>query len=432
MKTKHLSLILALLSVSLPLFAAEKKAWTDQSVPSLKETYSEYFDSFGISCEYKPWNRNFGELQSEAVRKGLSKHADSITMGNDFKPDTVIGVPWGKTAAQISKENFTASNGKTIEVPVLNGFTRMDQILKACKDSGLVMRGHVLTWHSQTPEAFFAENYDPKFSGSKIKNLVDKETMTARHEWYIKTVLEHVAEWEKTNNNGKHIVWAWDVVNEALADDAQRNYTGNSQNWLRGSTKDKDKAPKDGGSRWYQIYGSDEFIINAFRFANMYAPADVKLCYNDYNEYMDYNGGWKTSAILHLVDEIRNAPGTRIDVIGMQSHVGDSWPGVKGYENALKRFLDAGLDVHVTEFDIAAKSAASAAKLYGEYFAMLKNYGKKYAGAHKITNVTVWGISNQESWIGQDGKQYPLLFNREGSEYYPNEAFDAVIQQAKN
>ena len=63
---------------------------------------------------------------------------------------------------------------------------------------------------------------------------------------------------------------------------------------------------------------------------------------------------------------------------------------------------------------------------------MLKNYGKKYAGAHKITNVTVWGISNQESWIGQDGKQYPLLFNREGSEYYPNEAFDAVIQQAKN
>ena len=189
MKTKHLSLILALLSVSLPLFAAEKKAWTDQSVPSLKETYSEYFDSFGISCEYKPWNRHFGELQSEAVRKGLSKHADSITMGNDFKPDTVIGVPWGKTAAQISKEKFTASNGKTIEVPVLNGFTRMDQILKACKDSGLMMRGHVLTWHSQTPEAFFAENYDPKFSGSKIKNLVDKETMTARHEWYIKTVL---------------------------------------------------------------------------------------------------------------------------------------------------------------------------------------------------------------------------------------------------
>ncbi|MBR1639980.1 MAG: endo-1,4-beta-xylanase [Treponema sp.] len=437
--------IIALLSITMSfslLYAkdAEKKVWTDSSVPSIKEAYSEYFDSFGISCEYKPWNRNFGELQSSAVRQGLSKHADSITMGNDFKPDGIIGVPWGKTAAQIAKEKFTASNGKTIEVPVLNGFTRMDQILQACKDGGLLMRGHVLTWHSQTPEAFFAEGYDPKFSGSRITNLVDKETMTARHEWYIKTVLEHVAAWEKENNGGKHIIWAWDVVNEAMADDAQKVYTGDKQKWLRGSTKDKGKAPKDGGSRWYQIYENEEFIINAFTFANAYAPSDVVLCYNDYNEYMDFSGGWKTSAILHLVEELNSAPAMkvngkevkpRIDAIGMQSHVGDSWPGVKGYENALKRFLDAGLDVHVTEFDIAAKSHSSAAKLYGDYFSMLKNYGKKYSGSHKVTNVTVWGISNQESWIGNNGSQYPLLFDREGSSYYPNAAFDAVISAAQ-
>ncbi|MCR4580306.1 MAG: endo-1,4-beta-xylanase [Treponema sp.] len=430
---------------TLLLFAAAsnlyaKEVWTEDSVASIKETYSQYFDSFGISCEYKPWNRNFGELKSPEVRKGLSKHADSITMGNDFKPDSIIGVPWGKTKAEVAKEKFTASNGKTIEVPVLNGFNRMDLILQACKESGLVMRGHVLTWHSQTPEVFFAKNYDPKFSGSKITNLVDKETMTARHEWYIKTVLEHIAEWEKANNDGKHIVWAWDVVNEAMADDAQKSYSGDKQNWLRGSTKDKDKAPKDGGSRWYQIYGNDEFIINAFRFANAYAPADVVLCYNDYNEYMDYNGGYKTSAILHLVDELKAAPAAkvagkdvkpRIDAIGMQSHVGESWPGVKSYEAALVRFLNAGLDVHVTEIDMAAKSPASAAKMYGEYFSMLKKYGKKYEGANKVKNVTVWGISNQESWIEQGGKQFPLLFDRDGTTYYTNDAFDAVISAAK-
>ena len=413
-----------------------EKDWMDAETPSIKESYRNIFDSFGIACEYKPWNRNYGELESSQTRQGLSKHADSITMGNEFKPDSIFSITWGQTSAQKSGKSFTASNGKTIEVPVLNGFTQMDKILQAAKDGGLLMRGHVLTWHSQTPEAFFAENYSPKFSGSLITNLVDKETMTARHEWYIKTVLEHVAEWEAKNNDGKHIVWAWDVVNEAMADDAGKNYSGSEQNWLRGSTKDKDKAPKDGGSRWFQIYGNEEYLLNAFRFASAYAPQDLVLCYNDYNEYMDYSGGWKTSAILHLIDEIRKdepqiingkSVKARIDAMGMQSHVGDSWPGVSGYESALKRYLAAGLDVHVTEFDIAAKSKASAGKLYNSYFSMLAKYGKNYSASNCIKNLTVWGICNQDSWISNNGSQFPLLFDKKGNHYYTNEAFDAVI-----
>ena len=56
---------------------------------------------------------------------------------------------------------------------------------------------------------------------------------------------------------------------------------------VRGSTAGtKDKQPGNSGSRWYQVYKSEEFIVDAFRFANAYAPSDVKLCYNDYNEYM--------------------------------------------------------------------------------------------------------------------------------------------------
>ena len=422
-----------------------EKNWLDESVPSLKETYANIFDSFGIACEYRPWNHD-PELASEAVRKGLTKHADSITMGNEFKPDGIFSITWGQSKPAISSEKFTASNGKTIDVPVLNGFTQMDNILADCKKAGLKMRGHVLVWHSQTPEAFFAEDYNPQKSGAKITNLVDKETMTARQEWYIKTVLEHVVAWEKNNGygEGNHLVWAWDVVNEAMADDAGQTYSGSSANWLRGSTSDtKDKAPSDGGSRWYQVYGNEEFILNAFRFANAYAPADVKLCYNDYNEYMDYSGkhgSWKTSAILHIIDELKKDAGVtlggktfkaRIDVMGMQSHVGPTWPGVSGYEAALKRYLDAGVDVHVTEFDISATSQAQAASAYKDYFNMLKKYGKNYSGANKITNVTVWGINSEDSWISNNGSQYPLLFSRRGSNYYTNSAFDAVINAAK-
>ena len=40
-------------------FAASKnekkqKKWLDKSVPSIKETYEDIFDSFGIACEYAP------------------------------------------------------------------------------------------------------------------------------------------------------------------------------------------------------------------------------------------------------------------------------------------------------------------------------------------------------------------------------------------
>ena len=425
---KQISLLLSLFLVFGLLFTSCAKEanygedWCAESIPSLKEAYSNIFNTFGIACEWDPYNRNWAELGSATVRKGLAKHADSITMGNEFKPQFIFACRGGNP--QVSG-TFTASNGVTISTPVLNGFGTVDSCLKAAKDSGLIMRGHVLVWHSQTEEAFFRENY------MNNGNLVDKDTMTARQEWYIKTVIEHVNNWEKQNNGGKHIVWAWDVVNEAMADDAGTTYTGSKQNWLRGST-----GGSQGSSRWYEIYGNEEFILNAFRFANKYAPADVKLCYNDYNEYM----GSKTDACLHIISLLKEDAGitlgseefkARIDVMGMQSHVQPYWPGVSSYENALKRFLNAGVDVHVTELDIAAKTQGEAATAYGDYFRMLKKYGKNYSGAHKVENVTVWGISSQDSWISNNGTQFPLLFDRKGSSYYSNSSFDAVIAASK-
>ena len=292
------------------------------------------------------------------------------------------------------------------------------------------MHGHVLTWHSQTPEGFFREKY------SKDGALVSKEVMTARHEWYIKTVLDCVAQWEIHNGYaGKgtenHLIWAWDVVNEAMADDASDPST---DSWLRGSTAGtKDKDPANGGSRWYENYKNEDFIINAFRFANAYAPADVKLCYNDYNEYMAN----KTSAIEHIADLIKNGSEQtvggknvkpRLDAIAMQSHVGTSWPSLSEYESALKKFL-AIADVHVSELDFNAETQQAAEKAYADYFKMLKNYGKNYRNPYKITCVTIWGINNESSWINpSNGKTtYPLLFNKVGETYDTNNSFWAVI-----
>ena len=230
------------------------------------------------------------------------------------------------------------------------------------------------------------------------------------------------------------MIWAWDVVNEAMADDAGTTYTGTNQNWLRGSTSEtQGKDPANGGSRWYEIYKNEEFIINAFIFANAYAPADVKLCYNDYNEYQSN----KTSAIEHIARLIKEGAeqsiagksvSPRLDVIAMQSHVGTSWPSLSEYESALKKFL-AIADVHVSELDFNAETQQAAEKSYSEYFKMLKKYGKNYSNPYKITCVTIWGINNESSWINpSNGKTtYPLLFNKVGETYDTNNSFWAVI-----
>ncbi|MCQ2591988.1 MAG: endo-1,4-beta-xylanase [Treponema sp.] len=468
--------------------STEPVNWLSSSVPSIYETYKDCFDTIGIAAEYG----NFGlkqngsnkytatytqeywgtpsELYYEEVQNGIAKHANSITLGNELKPQFLLQW-WSGDGSKQELVDFNASNGKTIKVPAsLNGENLIYATLNVAKKMNVKMRGHVLVWHSQTPDGFFAENYQPKYDGDLITNLVTPEEMTARQEWYIKTVLECVANWEKANNygSGNHIIWAWDVVNEAMADDAGKTYSGTSQNWLRGTTGGtKDKHPNNGGSRWYQVYKNEDFIVNAFRFANAYAPEDVQLCYNDYNEYMDYSGGYKTSAIEHIAKIVKNGESQivngktvapRLDVIAMQSHVGTDWPGVNGYENALKRFL-AIADVHVSEIDFSAVTPEKAVTSYAEYFTMLQNYGKNYSGEHKVKNITIWGINNESSWINpaNDGgnKTYPLLFNLEnnvdvnkkevtynsgketlpqydvGDTYKPNDAFWAVIQAHK-
>ena len=415
---------------------------------SLKTTFVDggFFDRFGLACEQN-------ELENSNTAKGLLHHANTTTPGNELKPQFVF---WYQS--RDSKTNFTASNGKTIAVPSFINFSaKMDPYLEAAKTAGIQIRGHVLTWHSQTPEWFFTSDYSEVTydENDSPNNLADKETMTARHEWYIKSVLEHVAEWEEANGygTGNHLIYSWDVVNEAVADDAADSDTG----YLRGSTSGSSSAALDsdngcttgGGSRWYQIYGNEEFIINAFRFANAYAPADVTLCYNDYNEYLNYNdqkgGSYKTNGIKRLLNAILNGNAQtingksvkpRIDAMAMQSHVEPSWMTVSSYENALKQFLELGIDVQVTEFDIATTIEDDTGN-WSEYFNMFLKYSKKgseiskYNG-HHITGFTIWGLNDENSWISKNGTQFPLLFTKSSDgAYIPKDCFYSVIQAAE-
>jgi len=250
------------------------------------------------------------------------------------------------------------------------------------------MRGHTLSWHNQTPRWFFHENYD------EAAPLAGRDVMLARLEGYIKGVLTFV----QTEYPG--VVYAWDVVNEAV---------------------------EDGGFRdtlWHRTVGFD-FVEMAFTFARRYAAPGVALFYNDYNTAQT----WKRDLILKTILEPLKAKGL-IDGFGMQTHLTMDEPELADYKTALEMYGATGLQIHVTEMDIhnADPSEASQKKLaerYAELFRILVE--AKKSGRANVSAVTFWNLYDECSWLTQFRKEtsYPLLFNQKGE---AKPAYYAVLE----
>ncbi|MCR4733720.1 MAG: endo-1,4-beta-xylanase [Treponema sp.] len=413
--------------------------WLSDSVPSLYETYKDYFEYIGFAVEYGNFGSSWGtkkELYYPDVQKGLAKHANTISLGNEFKPQFIFSW-WGNKPS--STTDFTGSNGVTTKVPTTNsleGLSRVDSILSICKKNGLKMRGHVLLWHSQTDDAFFTEDY------SSNGTLVNADEMDARLEWYIKTILAHVADWEKTNNNGEHIIWAWDVINEVTSDGSTSSAASSStdSDWLRTS-----------GSKWYTVYNNSssitnyytgekyksyDFIINAFRFAQKYASEDIKLCYNDYGGLSGTSTSNKHQSQLRVVDLILNHKNdtnwpTRLDAMGLQSHYSVK-NSASAFEKEIKDFIAKGIDVQITELDIATcdnyknssdtvgtsgKQFNSLSDAYAAFFKVFLD-NRKTSSTKGIDSITIWGLNDEATWLNTTSQikwigesiQYPLLF----------------------
>ncbi len=309
----------------------------------------------------------------------IQENFNSMTMENEMKPESILD--W--QGSEKSSDGMPAIKEDALEKP-----------LKAAKETGIKLRGHTLVWHSQTPQWFFSKDYEPS------KGLVDKKTMRKRMESYIKQVLTYCEE------NYPGVVYAWDVTNEVMGDGG--GYRTESM--------------------WYQTYGDDSFILDAFTFARKYAGKDVKLFLNDYNTY-EAN---KRDMILAKVREL-NEKGL-IDGIGMQCHWDMDYPSVTLFETALEKFGEfKDLEIQLTEIDMhntddSEEGLKKQADRYREFFDVIVNYDR--SGKANITSVTFWGLLDEESWLsGFRGEtSYPLLFS--GScEKKP--CYDSIREAAK-
>ncbi len=346
-----------------------------QDIPSLKDLYSDYF-KIGTAVTAK-------ELAPQTTKDLILKQFNSITAGNELKPDAILD-------QKACQEMAAAGND---EDPQVN-LDSAKSILNFARENNIPVRGHVLVWHQQTPTWFFKENYDPN------GEWVSKEKMLVRMENYIKNVFAKVEE-EYSDVD----FYAWDVVNECWLDDGSARPGGTQE-----------EASKN--SPWVKIFGDNSFIKPAFEFAKKYAPEGTKLYYNDFNEYMPQ----KTDAIIKMVEEI-NSDGHYIDGIGMQSHLdarsgSDAFPSVNVYKKALDKFCETGLDIQVTELDVTVNDKDHF-KEQAQYYSDIMD--TIVAQKDKISAVVFWGTTDDQSWRAYG---YPLLFNED---YTAKESFYSII-----
>ncbi len=123
----------------------------------------------------------------------------------------------------------------------------------------------------------------------------------------------------------KDVIYAWDVVNEAISD--------RRDEYLRNSP-------------WLQICG-EEFIEAAFRYAHEADPKAM-LFYNDYNEIDPV----KRAKIIRLVKSLQQK-GVPIHGIGLQAHWAVNEPSAALLDSTLKDFAATGLSLQITELDIS-------------------------------------------------------------------------------
>jgi len=405
----------------------------EKDIPDWKTSVTESFGTGSIAGTAIMSS----EIKDDTLMELVEKHFNAVTFGNELKPDALFNYQLD-SSIKTKKINF---NDSELEVPVVNDagdsldFSRADEMAdkilewnNAHPDQKIRIRGHVLVWHSQTQEWFFHENYDI------TQPYVNKETMNRRLEWFISSVFGH---YFGKAANGKYdgLFYGWDVVNEAVI--------GNTYRTDKVSAAESLNEIRHGNnSSWWHVYKSNEFIINAFKYANKYAPKDVELYYNDFGE----TDNTKCEGIVKLINDVKSAEGTRLDALGMQAHYNVDGFSAAQFKSVAKKYAQAAGKVQLTELDFKASSTydGTAATKESEYTKMAYCHKNLYEAIKalkeegtNVSGITVWGVIEPNSWLhsqsnlggGASGSaQCPLLFD---GNYKAKPAYWAYVDATK-
>ncbi|KAJ7062684.1 glycoside hydrolase superfamily [Mycena amicta] len=212
-------------------------------------------------------------------------------------------------------------------------FAPFDFLVNWAVTNNKKIRGHTFVWAQQLPAWVTAIN--------------DVPTLTSVLQNHITQIM--------TRYKGK--LYAVDVVNEHINED--------------GTVK---------STHWTQVLGNNAFTI-AFQTARQVDPS-VKLYINDFN--LDSNNA-KVAGIVRLVQQLNSGGQKLVDGIGTQMHLGAG--GSSGAQAALTALAAAGVDIAITELDIAGAASS-------DYV----NVVRACTNTPQCVSITVWGVRDPDSW----------------------------------
>lgn len=273
-------------------------------------------------------------------------------------------------------------------------FGPSDGFLNWAEQNNKIVGAHALVWHHAVPRWMESGNYSNEYVETWL-------------ETYIKTVVGRY----------KGRVKQWDVVNEPV-----RQIQDSSGKWI---------AYERTGSYWYRKIGPS-YIEKAFRWAHQADP-EAKLFINEYGT--EWNGA-KTDLFYTLVKNLLDK-GVPVHAVGFQVH---QHVNVKAsYEQmytSMKRFTDLGLEVKITELDVAIPLPVDGNDTKNQV-EIYYNITKACRALPKCTGITTWGFTDKYSWInqlnnagGHSGVNHgsPLPFD---DNYHKKPAYYAIMDALK-
>jgi endo-1,4-beta-xylanase len=348
-----------------------------------------------------------------------------VALKTAFKDEFPIGVAVNdaqvdgrdKRGASITREEFNSISPENMmkwerihPSPGDYSFGMTDRYVAFGEANHMLIVGHTLVWHNQTPEWVFHNDKG---------DLVDRDTLLKRMHDHIRTVV----------GSYRGRIQSWDVVNEVL---------------------DESGAMRQ--SMWLRIIGED-YIAKAFEYAHEADPA-AQLTYNEYS--LDTNERKRAGAIA-LIKKLKSQ-GVPITAIGLQCHDSLSSPTPQQEAATIAAFQQLGVKVNISELDVDVLPHATSSQTADVSFSVnadkkLNPYvdglpaptqqalADRYADLFRvftkyhesIARVTFWGVTDRDSWLNnwpvRGRTSYPTLFDRDGN---PKPALAAIESVASN
>jgi endo-1,4-beta-xylanase len=250
-----------------------------------------------------------------------------------------------------------------------------------------------------------------------VTGLVIANTDPAQIAAKLDTALKSFITGMLTHYSGK--VKAWDVINEVLDNSGKIRDNGNSPN----ANNANDYFV------WSNYLGRD-FAYKAFKYAEAADPS-ATLFINDYG--LESNTA-KLDSLISYADELKKR-GAKVDGIGTQMHINFTTK-YDGIDEMMKKLAATGLKIRISELDVRVNQelrngyVLTPLDAFGQesmYKYVVKSYLKYIPKAQQF-GITVWGLTDNTSWLYNNGKDFPLLFN---ADYSKKTAYGGVTVALK-